>query len=108
MNIGATKLHNGVYLLTSPPNPSKSSHINNPTFFYSSNHVVNNYTLWHNKLDHPYHDIVDQINKVFPMHNLTRNLVTCDVCLYAKYFKCFDLVHMDIWVSLSTPSMLGF
>lgn len=118
MKIGSTKLHQGLYILT-PLNPKHYPLINNFVFHYSSI-LVDSCNMWNNRLGHPSHDNLVQINKKLPMLHLTCTFTPCDVCLYAKHrwlpfnnskncsTKCFDLVHMDIQGQLSTPSMLGF
>lgn len=64
--------------------------------------------MWQQKLGHPSYDILIDINKMFPIPNLSKPSTHCDACLATKhkrptfpnnnthYDKRFDLIHMDI------------
>jgi hypothetical protein len=61
-----------------------------------------------------------EINKVFPSVKIQSSSLPCDICFYAKQKRLpfphsqhisksiFDIVHMDIWGPIATPSMLGY
>ncbi|XP_058751321.1 uncharacterized protein LOC131624360 [Vicia villosa] len=109
MKIGAAKIHNGLYTLTSPFIPLNK-------VIYST---INNCTLWHNRLGHTFYETIVQINKNFPLSNLHKSHEPCDTFFSAKQKRlpfynsdtstlhCFDLIHMDIWGPISNPSING-
>jgi hypothetical protein len=60
-----------------------------------------------------------ELNKMFPSITVSKSSIPCDICFYAKQKRLpfpnsstisantFDIVHMDIWRPLSTPSSIS-
>ena len=88
-------------------------------FFSSTNHHNNLYSLWHSRLGHPFDLKLQSLSNVFPF---LQNCCTkqCTVYPLAKHNRLpfpfnnnmcdspFDLVHMDIWVPFSIPTLDGY
>ena len=75
MNISETKLHQGLYI----PTLHNITHV---CFQFRSTfpnqHVINKCTMWHDKLGHPSNETSIHINKVFPVHKLSKNINSRD------------------------------
>lgn len=103
------------------PSISVSIHTatNNSIHFKYYNIITNKCDIWHYHLGYPSNDIIIHINKKFPLHFTTKPASSYDTCFMAKQkwfpfynsvtksFNYFDIVHMDIWGPIPTPSMLG-
>jgi hypothetical protein len=83
------------------------------------NHTISNdFDLWHHRLGHPSHNVVQHLITQFPFVQSLSNKI-CDCCHFAKQHKlpfprsytksiaAFDLIHMDIWGPLAIPSVHG-
>lgn len=87
-----------------------------PSFTFSYEH--DNVNLWHYRLGHPGHKILEKMCKAFPYIQIA-NDDSCDICHFVKQHKlpfpknislssdCFDMIHCDIWGPISTPSVHG-
>lgn len=89
---------------------------NNPT---TCNHTIHNWNLWLSHIYHISNENLTHINKDYHLHLTSKSIYVCDTCFYAKLKRLpshnsfssslgyFDLIHMDIWDHIPTPSMLG-
>lgn len=84
-------LHNDLYMLTSSSNPNNnviriSSNITNngPS---TSNHTIYKCNMWHNRREHPSHETITRINKVFPLQQISKPISLYDTYFYAKHTK---------------------
>lgn len=133
--IGTTDLRGFLYILNQPQVAIPLTlHLSNNVLVNSiicQHNTCNNYVyrhgnihdttcnIWNLSLDHPSHEKLLEIHKVFPFVQTVQNISPCDVCFYAKQKRfrfpysnhksvdIFDLVHMDMWSPLSIPSLHG-
>lgn len=120
--IDTTRLNGELCILDSPSVTlyhTPSTHSIN-TLHNHSLDISQNCNLWHLRLGHPSNTKLIQLNKCFPFVKSVNSAISCDVCFNAKQKRLpfslsshvstsvFDLVHMDIWGPLSTPSMMGY
>lgn len=87
-------------------------------------HFVNSFhsykcNKWHVRLGHPSHRKLVELHKAFPFIDCVKNTDPCNVChlskqkklpfpnSVSKFDKPFDLLHVDIWGPISTPSIQG-
>jgi hypothetical protein len=122
MMIGTAELKHGLYILTTPlvslPHTPPSHSINSITS--TSVNKPNDHVLWHMRFGHVSDEKLFEINKIFPSVKYQSSPLPCDICFYAKQKRLpfphsthvsqsiFDIVHMDIWGPIATPSMLGY
>ncbi|XP_019438974.1 PREDICTED: uncharacterized protein LOC109344676 [Lupinus angustifolius] len=111
--IGAAKLKGCLYVLTQSSKKNfESHHVNVYTGYDDSN-------VWHSRLGHLSHKKMTIMQSVFPSIKCNKSLDPCEICHLAKHKKLpfndsssksqsmFDLVHVDIWGPISTPSTFG-
>lgn len=77
--IGATRLIQGLYLLTYP---YLSTH-SHETFYNQIR--KDNCNMWHRRLVHPFRETMIHINKIFPIDDLNKTVLPCDTCLFSKH-----------------------
>ncbi|KAK2359287.1 hypothetical protein QL285_084673 [Trifolium repens] len=122
MMIGTAELKHGLYILTTPlvslPHTLPRHSINSITS--TSVNKPNDHALWHMRFGHVSDEKLFEINKIFPSVKFKSSSLPCDVCFYAKQKRLpfphsqhisksvFDIVHIDIWGPIATPSMLGY
>nr|KYP65704.1 Retrovirus-related Pol polyprotein from transposon TNT 1-94 [Cajanus cajan] len=117
--IGFAEVKNHLYILQ---RPSKDNSIS----ACKSNSVLNaqlkattsSFDLWHYRLGHPSHVVLQIVKSHFPYVTYNKN-ITCDYCYFGKQARLpfptstskslsfFDLVHMDIWGPLAIPTIHG-
>ncbi|CAL0331539.1 unnamed protein product [Lupinus luteus] len=111
--IGAAELKGGLYVLTvSSKHITKGCQVNLFTSYDDAN-------LWHSRLGHLSHRKMQLMQSVFPIIKCVKTSDPCEICHLAKQKrlpydssitsskKCFDLIHIDIWGPISTPSTFG-
>lgn len=111
--IGLARLHNGLYYIKDPL-PQASSVFHDITV----KSIISSFDTWHFRLGHPSNKVLEQVCTVFPYIKYDNKRI-CDSCHYAKQcnlpfplsssvsLHAFDLLHVDIWVPLSIPSLHG-
>ncbi|XP_016205051.1 uncharacterized protein LOC107645516 [Arachis ipaensis] len=80
-------------------------------------HIIN--ALWHTRLGHIPQHRPQIMHKTHPFINCNEQINPCNSCHLAKQkrlpfsysasesLSCFDLLHLDIWGPISTPSIHG-
>jgi hypothetical protein len=79
----------------------------------------NELDIWHVRMGHPPISRYNALKEYYPYVHFNKNVPVCDACHYGKQKripynvsesiaeKPFDLIHMDIWGPLSSPSISG-
>lgn len=111
--IGSIEVHKDLYMLTHHLLGNSPSH----NFDNSINTItLKDLDIWHFLLGHPSPTILLQLCNHFPYIHFNKNLV-CDPFYMAKQVKfpfsnrsiksshIFELIHMDIWGPLNSPTL---
>lgn len=117
--IGHAKLHHNLYILSQFPNNSACTETNDNTLVLTArNSNFDNIDVWHYRLGHPSHNVLQTVCTSFPYVTFNKNFI-CDCCHFAKQSRLpfsnpnhitnhpFDLLHMDIWGPISIKSIQG-
>ena len=112
------ELNKGLYYLRALEIPAITCCLNTKVDCVYTNSLNYVSDIWHLRLGHPSNKVLDQVCTNFPYVKINKNSV-CDTCHLAKQSKLpfsssvtathkpFELVHMDIWGPLATPSLHG-
>jgi hypothetical protein len=127
--IGLGDRVNGLYRLVLPKpslTATATSHLpfshsvsfNNTTISCNNSNVIPLSALWHFRFGHLSNSRLSDLTQMYPNISVD-NKIVCDVCHFAKQRKLpftssnsiaksnFELLHLDIWGPLSTPSIHG-
>jgi hypothetical protein len=97
---------------------SHSVSFNNTTISCNNSNVIPLSALWHFRFGHLSNSRLSDLTQMYPNISVD-NKIVCDVCHFAKQRKLpftssnsiaksnFELLHLDIWGPLSTPSIHG-